>query len=238
MATTSEISYDFEGTTMIGHLALPNAVGTHPAVLIAHEGPGIDEHARSRADRLADLGYVAFALDYYGGGQRLPDMAAISERLTPLMADPDRIRALGRAGLAVLVGQPQVDATRVGAIGYCFGGTMALELARSGADLKAVIGFHSGLATTSPADASNITAKILVCIGSEDPLIPATQRSDFEAEMRDAGVDWRMNLYGRAVHSFTNPQASDAGLAFIAYDKSTDQRSWRAMLDFFTEVGM
>ena len=154
------------------------------------------------------------------------------------MGDPERTRALGRAGLDVLLAQPQVDPSRVASIGYCFGGTMALELARGGTNLLAVVGFHSGLATARPQDAPNITAKVLVCIGSEDPMIPAAQRADFEAEMRAGNVDWRMNIYGGAVHSFTNPNASAAGIPGIAYDKLTDERSWRAMLDFFTEVGM
>lgn len=238
MATSSVISYDVDGATMVGHLAVPDAPGPHPAVLVCHEGPGIDEHARSRADRLADLGYVAFALDYHGGGERLPDMAAMMARLGPLMGDADRIRALAHAGLDVLLAQPQVNPGRVAAIGYCFGGTMALELARSGAALQAVVGFHSGLGTSRPQDAANIVAKVLVCIGTEDPLIPAAQRTDFEAEMRAADVDWRMNLYGRAEHSFTNPNAGDAGMAGIAYDRLTDERSWRAMIDLFAEVGM
>jgi dienelactone hydrolase len=165
-------------------------------------------------------------------------MTAVMERLGPLMGDPDRIRSLGQAGLDVLLAQPQVDATRVALIGFCFGGTMALELARGGANVKAVIGFHSGLGTSRPQDASNITAKVLVCIGSEDPMIPAAQRSEFEAEMRAGGVDWQMNLYGGAVHSFTNPNAGEAGMAGVAYHKLTDDRSWRAMLDLFAEVGM
>ncbi|CAB4881408.1 unannotated protein [freshwater metagenome] len=238
MATTSVINYVVDGTTMVGHLAVPDAPGPHPAVLVCHEGPGIDGHATGRADRLAALGYVAFALDYHGGGVRLPDMAAMMARLGPLMGDSDRIRALGTAGLDVLLAQPQVDPARVAAVGYCFGGTMALELARGGADLQAVIGFHSGLATTRPHDAANIRAKVLVCIGSEDPLIPAAQRTDFEAEMRSGNVDWRMNLYGGAQHSFTNPNAGDAGMPGIVYDQRTDERSWRAMLDLFAEVGM
>ena len=136
----------------------------------------------------------------------------------------------------MLLAEPRTDPTRVAAIGYCFGGTMALELARGGTDLKAVVGFHSGLGTARPEDAANITAKILVCIGADDPMIPPEQRSAFEAEMRAAGVDWRMNLYGGAVHSFTNDQASAMGVAGVAYHAPTDARSWRAMLDLFDEA--
>ena len=235
---TSSIRYDFAGTEMIGYLALPDVTGPRPGVLISHEGPGLDEHARTKADRLAALGYVAFALDYHGGGQHFTDLATTRARLAPLMGNPDQIRSLGKAGLGVLLAHPQVDPGRVAAIGYCFGGTMSLELARAGTDLKAAIGFHSGLATARPEDAANITAKILVCIGADDPLIPAEQRVAFEAEMRAGNVDWRMNLYGRASHSFTNPNAGRLGIPGIAYDQLTDERSWRAMLDLFAEVGM
>lgn len=235
---THNVQYDFEGTEMIGHLALPTGAGPWPAVLLCHEGPGLDDHVKGCANRLADLGYVAFALDYHGGGVRLSDMATVMARLGPLMADPDATRARGNAGLRVLLDQPTVDRERVAAIGYCFGGTMALELARGGAALRSVVGFHSGLATARPGDAANITGSVLVCIGTEDPLIPAEQRTAFEAEMRAANVDWRMNLYGRAAHSFTNPEADSAGIPGIAFDRLTDERSWRAMLDLFAEVGM
>ena len=235
---TKDISYDVDGTTMIGHLAMPDGAGPYPGVLIGHEGPGLDDQARRRAHMLAELGYAAFALDYHGGGQRLADMAAVMARLGPLMGDPLTTRKLAQGGLDVLLAQPEVDASRIACIGYCFGGTMMLELARGGADVKAIVGFHSGLATVRPEDAANITGKVLVCIGTEDPLIPPDQRTAFEAEMRAAGVDWRMNLYGGAAHSFTNPNADLVGIPGIKYDKSTDERSWRAMLDLFVEVGL
>ena len=231
------ISYDFNGTTHIGTLAVDDTkTGKRPGVLVCHEGPGIVDVTRDKAKRLAEAGYVAFALDYHGGGAVLPDMAQVMARLGPLMQDPDTTRALGRAGLAVLLAQPEVDTANVAAIGYCFGGTMVLELARGGDDLKAVVGFHSGLATVRPGDAKNAKAKVLVCIGTEDPLIPPEQRAAFETEMRDAGVDWRMNLYGGAKHSFTNPLASGLGIPGIEYHEPTDKRSWAAMIDLFDEV--
>ncbi len=241
MNTGTSISYDVAGTTMIGYLARPiQTVGcaSSPAVLVCHEGPGLDEIAKTKADRLTALGYVAFALDYQGGGKRLPDMATVMARLGPLMGNSEAIRALGTAGLRVLLAQPEVDPSRVAAIGYCFGGTMVLELARAGTDLRAVVGFHSGLGTSRPDDASNIKSVVLVCIGTEDPIIPADQRIAFEAEMRAGHVDWRMNLYGGAAHSFTNPIADQAGIPGIEYHEQTDIRSWRAMLDLFAEVGM
>jgi dienelactone hydrolase len=130
-----------------------------------------------------------------------------------------------------------VDATKIAAIGYCYGGSMALELARSGAPLAGVIGFHSGLATAAPQDANNIKGKVLVCIGADDPSIPPDQRSAFEQEMREGRVDWQMNLYGGVVHSFTNPEADQRGQPERArYDAKADARSWAEMCAFFEEV--
>ena len=234
---TQEIEYDVDGMRAVGLLALPDGDDARPGVLVSHEGPGIDDHAKGRARRIAEeLGYVAFALDYIGDGARLADLQQTMARLGPLMGDPLAIRRLGQAGLDVLTSQDRVDTSRLAAIGYCFGGTMSLELARGGAPLKAVVGFHSGLATKRPEDASNITGKVLVCIGTEDPLVPPDQRVSFEEEMRAGGVDWRMNLYGGAAHSFTNPDASAMGVPGIEYHEVTDRRSWAAMLDLFDEA--
>ncbi len=234
---TREIEYQADGMRAVGYLAIPDGTDKRPGVLVSHEGPGIDDHAKGRARRIAEeLGYVAFALDYIGDGQRLADLQQTMARLGPLMADPLKTRRIGQAGLDVLMAQDRVDTNRLAAIGYCFGGTMSLELARGGAPLKAVVGFHSGLATARPDDASNITGKVLVCIGTEYPLIPPDQRADFEKEMRAGGVDWRMNLYGGAAHSFTNPSASAMGVPGIEYHEPTDLRSWDAMLDLFNET--
>ena len=233
---TEEISYEVEGTTMIGHLALPDGDDVRPCVLVCHEGPGMSDHARTRADRLAVLGYVAFALDYHGGGTVLTERAEMSGRIGAWLEDPTQTRLRAHAGLDVLLAQVRADAARVAAIGFCFGGTMALELARSGADVKAVVGFHSGLGTARPQDASNIRGSILVCIGADDPMVPEAQRLAFQDEMRAANVDWRLNLYGGAVHSFTNVDADAMGAPMIRYHKPTDDRSWRAMLDLFGET--
>ncbi|MDH4362608.1 MAG: dienelactone hydrolase family protein [Acidimicrobiia bacterium] len=238
MVDISEIEYECAGQRLVGQLAVPDGSGKAPGILVAHEGPGIDANAKARALRLTEeQGYVTFALDYIGDGKRLDGMPAVMERLGPLMGDPLKTRALGQAGLDVLTGCDRTDGSKLAAIGHCFGGTMALELARGGAPLAAVVGFHSGLATTRPDDASAITGKVLVCIGAEDPLIPPQQRMDFEAEMRAGGVDWRMNLYGGAAHSFTNPDAGALGVPGIEYHELTNQRSWEAMLDLFREVG-
>jgi dienelactone hydrolase len=236
MVTTRDVEYDADGTLMVGRLALPDGQGLRPAVLIAHEGPGLDDHQKDRASRFAELGYVALALDYHGGGKLLADRDEMMARLAVLSDDPDRTRALANAGLTVLLREPRADASKVAAVGYCFGGTVVLELARGGADIKGVVGFHPGLGTLRPEDARNITGKVLVCVGSEDPFIPVEQRLAFEAEMRSAGVDWRMNLYGGAEHSFTHPWAELVDLPGVKYHQPSYERSWRAMLDLFDEV--
>jgi dienelactone hydrolase len=232
---TTDIEYSFDGISLVGELSVDDSRhGRRPAVLVSHEGNGLTGHARDRARALAELGYAAFALDYYGGGQPLP-ADQVGARFAELDGDRLRTRAIAEAGLAVLLGSEYADASKVAAIGYCFGGTVSLELARGGTDLQAVVGFHSGLATDRPAAAGGITGPVLVCIGAEDPFIPADQRLAFEEEMRAAAADWRLNLYGGAVHSFTNPTADGSNPA-LKYDQRADERSWRAMLDLFAEV--
>ena len=172
----------------VGTLAVDERGRTFAPACSCHEGPGLSDHARNIAKRLAELGYVAFAMDYHGDGTVLTDMNEIMRRIQAFMADPTGIRGRASAALAVLQSQSQTDANRLAAIGYCFGGTTALELARSGADIKAVVGFHSGLGTARPADAKNIKGKVLVQIGADDPIIPNEQRVAFEKEMTAAGA--------------------------------------------------
>jgi dienelactone hydrolase len=236
MVTTRDIEYTADGSTMIGRLALPDGEGERAAVLIAHEGLGLDDYQKSRAERFARLGYVAFALDYHGDGKPLADMDEMRTRLGVLWETPERTRALAGAGLDVLLAEPRTDASKVAAIGYCFGGALVLELARGGADLKAIVGFHPRLATVRPQDAANITGKVLVCLGTEDPLIRVEERLAFEDEMRAGGVDWRMNLYGGAAHSFTHPGVDLVDLPGLKYHQPSDERSWRAMLDLLDEA--
>jgi dienelactone hydrolase len=163
-------------------------------------------------------------------------MSEVMMRLGPWMADPTGIRAIATTALGVLTAQPETDADRLAAIGYCFGGTTALELGRSGAPLKAIVGFHSGLGTARPNDAAVIKAKVLVCIGVDDPIIPPEQRAGFEQEMKAGGVDWRMTLHGGVGHSFTNPDVGALGRPGFAYDAAADRRSWAEMMDLFGEV--
>lgn len=234
---TEEIAYDVGGKRYLGYLAVDDTrAGKRPGVLLGPEGPGRGPLVMSFARKLAEAGYVAFAMDYHGDGEVLADFAELMKRIGGFMADPAGIRAIADAALGVLVSQPETDAARLAGIGYCFGGTTVLELARSGADLKIVVGFHSGLATARPQDAKAIKGQVLVQIGADDPLIPPEQRAAFEKEMRDGGVDYRILIYGGAEHSFTNPDASAFGRPGIKYDERTDKRSWRAMLDAFDEA--
>jgi dienelactone hydrolase len=236
MVTTSDVEYEVDGVTMIGRLAVPDGDDERAGVLIAHEGPGLDDFQKDRAARFAELGYVSFALDYHGGGTPLADRADLGAALADLWEHPARMRARAGAGLDILLAQPRVDRARIAAVGYCFGGGMVLELARGGAPLNAVVGFHPRLSTVRAADAVNITGKVLVCVGSKDPYITVAERLAFADEMDAAGVDWRMVLYGGAEHTFTHPWAEHIDVPGIRYDRATDERSWRAMLDLFSEV--
>ncbi len=232
---TEDIEYAYDGRRLVGHLAVDERrEGTRPAVLICHDAAGLSDHPKSTARRLAELGYVALALDYYGDGKPLAP-EDIGARFGEMAGSAERTRGIAKAGLDVLLASEYADPDRVAAIGYCFGGTMAIELARSGAELAAVVGFHSGLGTQQPAQAGVITAPVLVCIGADDPIIPPEQRLAFEQEMREAGVDWRMHLYGGAVHSFTSPGADGSNPA-IRYDRRADVLSWKAMVDLFDEA--
>jgi dienelactone hydrolase len=206
-------------------------------VLLLHEGGGQDDNVRERADRLGALGYVAFALDYFGGGTEHP-LAVAQARLGDLFADPDATRRLALAGYEALAAQPGVDRERIAAAGYCFGGTMALELARAGVPLAAAVGFHPGFAAPQPLDRGSISASVLMMCGADDPVVGADDRRRFEDEMRSLGVaDWQLVVYGGVGHSFTNPNIDRRGLgAGFRYDERADRRSWALMLALLDEV--
>lgn len=232
------LTYQADGLTMQSQLFFEPASSPRAGVLVFPEAFGIGEHAISRAQRLASMGYVALACDLHGDGRLIDDLEQAMGALKPLFTDPSRTRARAVGGLQALAARAEVDVGRVAAIGFCFGGTMALELARSGAQLAAVTGFHSGLGTAAPkSDARAIKARVLVCIGADDPMIPAGQRAEFEAEMRDAGIDWQMHLYGKTVHSFTNQQAARRNMPdAIRYSAEADARSWASMQELFSET--
>lgn len=235
---TETLTYEADGLRMVSRLYYDAGEGgARPGVLVFPEAFGPGGHAMSRAGRLAGLGYIALACDLHGEGRVYSDLAEVMPLIEALRADPLRTRARASAALDVLKGRAGVDPSKIAAIGFCFGGTMALELARGGADVAAVVGFHSGLATARPEDAKNVRGRVLVCIGADDPAIPPEQRAAFEREMREGGVNWQMNLYGGVVHSFTNSEAGRLGRPEMArYDARADARSWAAMLAFFEEV--
>jgi len=233
---TKALDYCDGAVTCKGQLAYDdNHSGRRPGVVLFPEAFGIGEHVVERARRLAALGYVALAADPYGDAAQARDLPHALELMNAVRADLGRWRARARAALDALAAQPNVDPGKLHAIGYCFGGSTALELARSGAALGTVVSFHGGLESPKPDDAGKIKAKVLVCHGSDDPLIPATQVAAFEEQMRKTQVDWQLHVYGGAVHSFTNPDADKAGIAGLAYNEAADRRSWNAMLSLFTE---
>ena len=235
---TEYVEYKEGGTTLEGYLAYDDAVkGPRPGVLVVHEWWGLNDYAKKRADQLAGLGYVAFAADIYGKGVR-PKTPQEAGALASKFRGQDRslMRARARAALDVLKKNPLVDPKRVAAIGYCFGGTVALELARSGADVAGTVSFHGGLDTPNPADAKNIKGKVLALAGADDPYVKAEQRLAFEDEMRKAGVDWYLTVYSGAVHGFTNPENGTDNSKGSAYNEKADRRSWQAMKDFFAEI--
>jgi dienelactone hydrolase len=230
------VEYKQGDTVCEGFLAVdPSVQGKRPGVLVVHEWMGLVDFTKDRTRALAKLGYVAFAADVYGKGVRPKDAKEAGEQAGKLKGDRALLRARTKAALDLLLADPRVDASRIGAIGYCFGGTAVLELARSGAPVAATVTFHGGLDTPTPADAKNVKGKVLALAGGDDPHVPPKQVADFEEEMRKGGVDWQVVRYGGAMHSFTNPGANDAAHG-VAYDASADRRSWAAMQSLFGEV--
>jgi len=230
-----DIAYEVDGIEMIGHLAYDDGTtGTRPSVLISHEGGGMGQNVKGVAERLAALGYCAFALDYLGGGRQLPLDEAMP-KLDVLMKDLSISRRRALAGLDILLAQAQTDPDRIAAIGYCWGGAMSLEIARARPDVKAIVGFHPSM-TISP-DSKDIKAAVLMCVGTEDPFVPTEARLAFEAHMKDSGVaDWQIDVYGGVGHSFTNPDVDQMGIPGLKYDPCADERSWASMLRLFGET--
>lgn len=231
---TRTVEYREGKVVLEGLVALDDAQqGKRPAVLVIHEWTGINPYIKRRVRELAALGYVAFAADIYGKGVRPTNREEAAAQAKIYKSDRALMRARAAAGLAALLRQPRVDASRVAAIGYCFGGTTALELARSGATLAATVSFHGNLDTPRPGDATRIKGAVLVLHGADDPVVPAKEVLAFQEEMRKAKVDWQLVAYGGAVHSFTNPGAGSDPSKGVAYDARADRRSWEAMKAFF-----
>jgi dienelactone hydrolase len=219
-----------------GYLVFDDSVrGKRPGVLIVHEWWGLNDYAKKRAEEVARLGYVAFAVDMYGKGVRTSNPEEAGKWAGRFKGDRRLMRGRVQASLDELRKHEQVDQGRIAAIGYCFGGTTVLELARSGADVAGVVSFHGGLETPDPG-ARNMRAKVLILHGADDPMVPAKEVERFHKEMREAGVDWQMVSYGNAVHSFTNPESGSDPANGVAYNEKADRRSWEAMRVFFDEI--
>jgi len=231
------IQYRQGDTNLKGLLVYDQAIsGPRPGVVVFPEWWGVTDYPKKRAEQLAELGYVAFAADMYGDGATTNDPNDAGKRMTAVRSDLDLMRARAQAALDVLSKDPHVDPKRIAAIGYCFGGTVALELARSGADIVGVVAFHAGLDTSRPQDASNIKGQVLVCTGGEDSFVPPAMVQAFEDEMRQGGVKWQVNVYGGAHHAFTNSEADSHHIPNIAYNAQADRLSWAAMKAFFDEI--
>jgi len=230
---TRTVEYPADGLTMIGHLALPAGTGRRPAVLLGPEGPGLSDVERHRADALAELGYVALAFDLHGG-RHLANPEDMLARCLPLLADPDRMRDIGHAALDVVRAEPRTDPDRIAAVGYGTGGAIGVELGRAGVGLRA-IGTVNGLTTGRPGEAARIRCPVWAGVGSEDPIMPVAQRDAFTAEMQAAGVDWRLVVYGGALHAFHHPPVDQPVLPGVGHHPRHAARAWRDIVDLLTE---
>jgi len=236
--TAETVEYKAGDVTCEGYLVFDPAVkGARPGVLVVHDWMGIGDFAKAKADALARLGYTAFAADIYGKGVRPKDGKEAGGQAGRFKGDRALLRARVTAAFEALVARKDlVDAARVGSIGFCFGGTTVLELARSGAKVAAAVSFHGGLESPTPADAKQITGTVLALHGADDPFVPAAEVAGFQEEMRAAKVDWQLVQYGGAVHSFTNPAAGNDPSKGAAYQALADARSWIAMKACFDEA--
>jgi dienelactone hydrolase len=235
-----EVTYSANGTTLKGYIARPaTAGGKRPGVLVVHEWWGNNEYTRKRADMLAQLGYVALALDMFGDGKIATHPGDAGKFSGEVRRNMDVADKRFRAAMSLLAGQPDADARRIAAIGYCFGGGMVLEMARRGLDLAGVVSFHGSLGTQSPAKPGGVKAKVLVLNGADDPFVKPEQVEAFKKEMQAAGVDYSFINYAGAVHAFTNPDATENGKKFnlpLAYNAEADRKSWEEMQRFLGAV--
>jgi dienelactone hydrolase len=215
-------------------LARPASAGPHPVVLVCHAWAGRGPHELARAERLAELGYIGAAIDLYGVGQRGTDRASSAALMRGLVADPAKLRRRLAAALAAVVAVDGVDRERLGAIGFCFGGTCAILAARMGLPLRGVVSFHGLLKIGEPLDAQ-VQARILVLHGQDDPMVAPADIASFAAEMQRIHADWQLHAYPGAVHAFTNPSAQDPEFGTV-YDPDADRRSWAEMTAFFADV--
>lgn len=232
---TKDIAYQVDGKSFTGYLADDDMAGSsRPGVLVCDQGGGLTEHAKERARMLAELGYVAFALDMYG--EPVTGMEHAMGLLRGLMQNPQMMRARADAALDLLKCETNVDPKRLAAVGYCFGGAVVLEIARSRSDIAAVVAFHPGLTELPDTDDRKISCKVMVCAGADDPLIPPEAREKFIGLMNACGADWQFLTYGGAGHSFTDKTVGALNMKGFAYHAPTDRRSWAAMRELLDEA--
>jgi dienelactone hydrolase len=234
---TTQVEYQDGSSTLQGWISYDDASKTRrPGVLVVHDWLGVSAHTKSIVEELAGMGYVAFAADIYGKGIRPSGMAEAAAESGKYKADRALLRRRAQAGLAELQKSALTDKNRIAAIGFCFGGTTVLELARSGAPIQGAVSFHGGLDSPTPADGKNIRAKLLVLHGADDPFVKTADITAFQDELRQAGVDWQMVYFGNAVHSFTQKSAGHDKSKGAAYHEPSAKRSWTAMKTFFGEI--
>lgn len=230
------VEYQSGGVTCEGlHVVDTAKTGKLPAVLIIHQWTGLGDNEKMRARMLAELGYNVFAADVYGKGVR-PQPPEAGKEAGKYKSDRTLYRARMLSALEILDKDPHTDPAKVAAIGYCFGGTGVIELARSGAVLKGIVSFHGGLDSPTPADGKNIKGKVLVLHGADDPFVPAKDIAAFEQEMKDANVDYKLIKYPGAVHAFTQKGAGNDNSKGAAYNEAADKASWEEMKAFFARI--
>ena len=238
---TENVQYRSDSTELNGYLAWDEAIsGSRPGVLVVHEWWGQNDYVQRRARMLAELGYTAMAIDMYGDGKVADNPQDAEAYMMEVFGDMQSGQERFQAAFDLLAAHEACDSTEISAIGYCFGGAIALHMARIGIDLKAVGSFHPGtLATESPAEAGKFKARVLVCAGADDPMIPAEQRDAFEKEMTNAGVQSEVVIYPGVLHGFSVPEATDRGKALgmpLAYDEHADQDSWNRLKSLLSSV--
>jgi dienelactone hydrolase len=234
---TRELVYQQGDTQLQGYVAWDDAIrAKRPGVLVVHEWWGHNAHARRQAERLAKAGYVGFALDMYGKGKVATHPDDAEKFMTEALKDPEVANARFQAAVDQLKQDPHVDPSKIAAIGYCFGGGVALGQARAGADLAAVATFHGAIATKHPAEKGNVKARVLIMTGTADEFVPTEQVAAVDTEMKAAGANYQIIRYPGAKHSFTNPDAASYGMKELAYNAAADKASWAAMLKMFKQV--
>lgn len=235
---TEPLRYEAAGLKMESRIVRPAQPATDGlGILLFPDAFGLGEHALAQAERFAALGHVVLACDLHGDGRRLEELSDVLAFVGQVQEDPTDIRARANGAMAALVNATHLPSSRVVSVGYCLGGTMGLELARSGAPIAATVGLHCGLGTKQPEQELNIKGPVLMCIGADDPIVSEVERSAFEQEMKGGGVDWQLHVYGGVVHSFTDPSVDRLNQPEVTrYDANADRRSWSAIVELLDEV--